>query len=204
MDARQILDGMREKSSRDPAPKRVAVELMDDPIRVVHVLIYGESHVRKMAPMLEEQNDCVKIDCMGISGANMRDWRDDREMLESYDVIVLVLGGNDISVHPRHTEKAPDTVASTFNFVRDCCRQSRKHILVGEVIPRLSNIKGIGFLNRRIVHAFTQQFVAASLLKPEELTWAPDNVHLTQAAYLRYAMRLKSFVYEFMFAKNLA
>ena len=122
-------DDLCEKSRRERAePPQPSSKCLVSTLNTSFlVLIYGDSHNRRMEKLLADEKLGIHIECIGVGGANIRDWQQWTIKLESYHVVVIVAGGNDVTQHPFNPSVESQPVAETFRKIRACQLSCEAH-----------------------------------------------------------------------------
>ena len=142
------------------------------------VLLFGDSHVKRML------RESEFIEFFGVPGMNASSWRRHVEILKLYKVVILQVGGNDVSQHPRKKSAPVETIRDTKKELKALLDWCKKNSIVGyimTVINRESSKAAIDLLNGRIKKTFRKYAVYD--LPATKL--ASDKVHLTADSYER-------------------
>ena len=151
------------------------------------VLVFGDSHVKKMS----RYSDC--LDFFGVSGMNASSWVRYKDVLQKYQTVILQVGGNDVSQHPRRKDDPIEHIAETKQVLKQCidwCKENGRKTYIMTIINRKSAKAGIDLLNGRMKKTFKNYAIAD--LPDTELS--QDNVHLTPDGYVKLAHYLEEFV----------
>ena len=96
-----LSDFMNFSSSVMKRPATISLKLSRDKIKIGEVLVIGDSHVNKKGDSMRAGQN---FKFSGVGGAHAHDWsRHFTDILErsSAEVVIVQLGGNDVSQHPK-------------------------------------------------------------------------------------------------------
>ena len=146
---------------------------------MMKVLCFGDSHVKRMSavPVARE----IGFSFLGLKAAH---WERHCNNLKNFDVIVIQLGGNDVTAHPDKpniTETIRDTEKNIQSLMQ-FCRSSGKIGLVTSPIMRPAGETAISLLNSRLRKRFRSFFIKVSL----DAHLSDDGVHLNQRGYTEF------------------
>ena len=116
--------------------------------------IFGDSHVQRL--QLPEN-----VVALGKGGERARNWRNYTNELRGYDVLVIMIGGNDIC--PRDIFTPADISLKELTAeIRDLfsyCQQNNTLVLTADIIPRLNNPDGICKMNSRLLNKYKRKHI---------------------------------------------
>ena len=149
---------------------------------MMKVLCFGDSHVKRMSavPVARE----IGFSFLGIAGLKAAHWERHCNNLKNFDVIVIQLGGNDVTAHPDKpniTETIRDTEKNIQSLMQ-FCRSSGKIGLVTSPIMRPAGETATSLLNSRLRKRFRSFFIKVSL----DAHLSDDGVHLNQRGYTEF------------------
>ena len=114
----------------------------------MQILVFGDSHVTRLSSCSNE----IGLSFYGIGGLKATDWQRHKSIFTSADVVILQLGGNDVSGHPRRgniTEPLDDTVRR-IKEIMDFLKNNGKVGIVTTIISRRCAEKPIDLMNNRL------------------------------------------------------
>ena len=117
----------------------------------------------------------------GVSGLKAVDWESFHDEFDEFDLILVEMGGNDVSNHPRKPH-IPKTVKEVFQAIKDFmmfCVQKEKVGLMLPVIPRDNGRMGCDLLNGRLRKCFRSFFIDTDI----DWKYNKDRVHLSESCY---------------------
>ena len=178
-----------------PAP--ISFKLNGPKKRNNGVLVVGDSHVVRMGKENLEPN----FSFHGIGGAQAHDWvRLFRDVIERSpaNVIMIQLGGNDVSQNPRRV--VPDqlpigrTAQSIMEIMKFCRVVGKEAYIIQTVSRNNSRVheEAIGLLNKRLREQRKNYFVSHDI----EYEFLKDQVHLTPKKYAELLCTVHDFVYD--------
>ena len=136
--------------------------------------VFGDSHVTRLT-----LPDSVVV--VGKGGELVSNWNEYRGQLQNFDLLVINIGGNDIS--SKTPFEAPKcTITEAINHIKECYEFAKRHnrvVLTADVLPRLSNWRGSDYLNGRLEKRMRKNHIkyAKDLnLKPQDFD--QSGVHL--------------------------
>ena len=135
------------------------------------IAVFGDSHVTKLIIP-------PNIVIIGRGGEKLANWKSYESELVGYDVLVIMMGGNDISskdplvTAPSDLKGLMKTMGEVVSFVE----ANNGLCLIADIIPRLSNGQGIHYANSRLAKKYKQRHIQlAGSIKQDDLC---DGVHL--------------------------
>ena len=135
------------------------------------IAVFGDSHVTKLIIP-------PNIVIFGRGGEKLANWKSYESELVGYDVLVIMIGGNDISskdplvTAPSDLKGLMKTMGEVVSFVE----AKNGLCLIADIIPRLSNGQGIHYANSRLAKKYKQRHIQlAGIIKQDDLC---DGVHL--------------------------
>ena len=139
--------------------------------------IFGDSHVQSL--QLPEN-----VVALGKGGERARNWRNYTNELRGYDVLVIMIGGNDIC--PRDIFTPADMSLKELTAeIRDLfsyCQQNNTVVLTADIIPRLNNPDGIRKMNSRLLNKYKRKHIELAEAIGRDFS---DGVHLSSYEFLR-------------------
>ena len=113
---------------------------------------------------------------------NASSWKRHIDVLQKYDVIILQVGGNDVSQHPRRKTAPVESIGDTKKVLKELLDWVKENEKVGYIMPIINrdcSWVAIEMLNSRIEKTFKQY-----ALKELPITnLSSDRVHLTPDGY---------------------
>ena len=145
----------------------------------MRVLVFGDSHVARMASVSTYEQLVFR----GISGLKATDWKKYCDEIDSFDLILVEMGGNDVSNHPRKPD-IPKTVGEAFRAIKEFMTfcVEKKIGLVLRVISRDNGRLGCDLLNGRLRKCFRSFFIDCDI----DWQYSKDRVHLVEGCYRRF------------------
>ena len=151
------------------------------------ILVFGDSHVTRLSSCFTD----LELSFVGIGGLKATDWEKHQSILTSADVIILQLGGNDVSGHPRRaniTEALGDTVRR-IKDIMDFLKTQGKVGIVTSIISRRCAEVPIDLMNQRLRKKFGKRvidFQSSGL-------GSYDGVHLTGNGYQQLLYKIENY-----------
>ena len=147
------------------------------------ILIVGDSHLKRLKDVFRFR---AEINAIGVPGAKLDFLKRMKEEINCADVVLVMLGGNDITRHPKKPEDDPlRTIGQATEFLRafrNYLNFKEKKFLLLQVIPRDSfpeTRKWINQFNDRLLLRFKPHLIQLGF----DLDWRSDRVHLTDDSY---------------------
>ena len=150
----------------------------------MQITLIGDSHVKRMdfANLIKSS---IKV--RGVPGGGLRVVERYMREERNSDVLILMLGGNDICRHPKYPNEPPEItlthVVTYLDNLQNFCNYVRTKFVLVEIISRDSVPEAnqwIGMLNNGLREKFRAHFVD---LRSERFQWLADKVHLTMNSY---------------------
>ena len=135
------------------------------------IAVFGDSHVQKL--LLPPH-----IVILGKGGEKLENWRNYSDEMVGYDIIIIMLGGNDIcSKFP--FVPSPSDIKGVMNCMRELVtfvEDNNHKCFVCDIIPRLSNERGIHYTNSRLADKYKRRHIQLeNAIKRQDFQ---DGVHL--------------------------
>ena len=193
-----LSDLMNFSSSVMKRPTPISLKLGRDKIKIGEVLVIGDSHVKKMGDSMRAGQN---FKFSGVGGAQAHDWsRHFRDILEqsSAEVVIVQLGGNDVSQHPKKQYNDQLPIGNTAQALLELMKFGKtlgKDILLMEVISRRNekvHAEAISMLNKRLREQRKNYYIPIVL---DDWFFAKDNVLLTPGCYDDVVECINDFVF---------
>ena len=153
------------------------------------IVIYGDSHVSRMQAAVRniKLNQSPKITFVGESGQLIDNWRLFFERVKSLkpDLVILMIGGNDISRHPKRIHKpAKFYPAWAFNCLMTVQQKFLEcgiPVFICSIIQRKINPGVITELNEGLEKCLAERFIGlGGFVRSRNFS---DQTHLNQITY---------------------
>ena len=141
------------------------------------IAIFGDSHVCRL------QFD-IPVNLIGKPGEKAYNWRQYQEQLVGYDIVILMIGGNDICTKDSSVAIASELsdLIKDLRELFDFCRNENNLVLIADLVPRLSNWSGIYKTNSRLLKRFKKKNINfGKSITSDDLC---DGVHLKDYKWL--------------------
>ena len=88
------------------------------------------------------------MNLIGKPGEKAYNWRQYQQQLVGYDIVILMIGGKDICTKDSSVaiESELSDLMKALRELFDFCRNENNLVLIADLVPRLSNWSGIGFI----------------------------------------------------------
>ena len=139
-------------------------------------LVFGDSHVARMASISTYEQLVFRR----ISGLKATDWKKYCDEIDSFDLILMEMGGNDVANHPRKPN-IPKTVGEAFRAIKEFmmfCAEKKEIGFVLRVISRDNWRLGCDLLNGRLEKCFRSFFIDYDI----DWQYSKDWVHLVEGS----------------------
>ena len=135
------------------------------------IAIFGDSRVCRL------QFD-IPVNLIGKPGEKAYNWRQYQEQLVGYDIVISMIGGNDICTKDSSVaiESELSDLMKDLRELFDFCRNENNLVLIADLVPRLSNWSGIYKANSRLLKRFKKKNIKfGKSITSDDLC---DGVHL--------------------------
>ena len=153
----------------------------------MQILVFGDNHVTRLSSCFTD----LELSFFGIGGLKATDWEKHQSILTSADVIILQLGGNDVSGHPRRgniTEPLDDTVRR-IKDIKDFLKDKGNVGIVTTIISRRCAEVPIDLMNQRLRKKFGKRVIAFESSGLESY----HGVHLTGNDYQQLRDKIQNY-----------
>lgn len=153
--------------------------------KLSEVVIFGDSHVVRMEKVLGF-NKPEGISFHGVSGLKLCDFGRHMESLTIFKLVVVLLGGNDASQHPRKQEDEPEDacviVKRMKSFADLLLEKGVQEVIICEILPREAYPASFFYLNQVLAKKFRSHFLPW-VHSPEHRS-GMDRVHFRDYDYV--------------------
>ena len=156
------------------------------------VLIFGDSHIERIRQSVYGANNIWdmkprNVTCLGVPGLKAKQWPEYLgTILEMHpDLLIISLGGNDTSIHPRYPWLAHNSAAETYNELMTfqmILIQFEIPVMITSAIKRKHN-NTIWELNKGLGRGLRERYISFSSFTRTKFDFLDDGVHLTELAY---------------------